>query len=37
VAYSVALAEACFKRVLTLMEAGKLALWKRVITSRVLC
>lgn len=37
VACSEALADVCFRRVLTRREAGELALWKRVITSRVLC
>lgn len=36
VACSAAFAEACFKRVATRVEAGELALWKRVMMSLVL-
>lgn len=36
VAASDALAEACFRRVATRVEAGELALWKRVTMSLVL-
>lgn len=37
VAVSEAWAEDCFRRLRTREEAGRAGLWKRVITSRVLC
>lgn len=37
VAVSLALAETCFRRVATLVDAGELALWNKVTMSRGLC